>query len=90
MQHTYVVIKGHPFCLSRGLEFLKEDTVYRFIKTIEYTKARKFKLVKVYEYDEPFREYNDMGNYWADIVTGTLYNPKTGECMSSTQIQMVI
>ena len=60
------------------------------IKTVEYEKQRKFKLVDVLEFDPVFQLYEDKGQYYADVVTGTLYSPKTGECLSSTQIQLLV
>ena len=86
----YVIIKGEAACLSRGFESLKTDTVTMKIKTVEYEKKRKFKLVNVLEFDPVFELYEDKGQYYADSVTGTLYDPKTGECLSSTQIKLLV
>ena len=60
------------------------------VKTYEYEKEREFALVLVHEYNPMSREYKEEGVFWADIVTGTLYHPKTGECLSSTQISLIV
>ena len=86
----YVIIKGEAACLTRGFEHLKSGTVPMKIKTIEYEKERKFKLVDILEFDPVFDLYEDKGQYYADSITGTLYDPKTGECLSSTQIKLMI
>jgi hypothetical protein len=44
---------------------------------------------KYYDHESPTR-YEPFGTFWADSVTGTLYDPKTGKCLSSDQIWMVI
>lgn len=91
MEHSkFVVVKGQPLCLTRGFEYLKKGAIPKKIQTIDYTKTRMFKLVDVDEYDEPFRLYTNMGRFWADAVTGTLYDPKTGECLSSDQIKLLV
>lgn len=98
MKHSeFIVMKGEAHCLSRGFEKLRSPShgriVEKKIQTIEYTKKRKFKLVDVDEYDmtKPTQEaYRHLGKFWADVVTGTLYHPVTGECQSSTQIKLVL
>ena len=90
MKTPFVVIKGDAQCLSRGFEYLKKDTVPMTIKTIEYEKQRQFKLVDVIEFDPVYECYEEMGQFYADSITGTLYDPKTGECLSSTQIKLLV
>ena len=88
---TYTFHKGEPKCLSRGFESLhKAKTTKMKIRTYEYEKERDFTLIHVYEYDPIDREYVDEGIVWADVVTGTLYKTKTGECLSSTKIQLLV
>lgn len=89
-QPQFVIVRGSPKCLTRGFEFLKSNTVKLKIKTIEYEKERKFKLVDVHEFDPVAQVYEPMGKYYADAVTGTLYSPKTGECLSSLQIKLMV
>lgn len=86
----FLIIKGEEPCLSRGFEKLKQNMVTMKIKTIEYEKKRKFQLIEVDEYDPVHRVYKNLGKHWADVVTGTLYNPVTGECLSSTQIKLLV
>lgn len=91
MEHSpYIILKGEAACLSRGFERLKKGSSTMTIKTIEYEKKRQFKLVEVEQYDPVFREYEKLGKYYADVITGTLYDPKTGECLSSTQIRLMV
>lgn len=98
MKHSeFLVMKGEPHCLSRGFEKLrnlsKGKIVQMSIQTAEYEKKRKFKLIEVDEYDmnQPSHlAYKNLGKFWADVVTGTLYHPVTGECQSSSQIKLIV
>jgi hypothetical protein len=93
MKHSeFVVIKGHPFCLTRGLVGLDKakGSVIKDIKTIEYIKPRKMKLVTVDQFDMATNEYELLGEFYADVITGTLYNPETGKCLSSDQISLIV
>ena len=91
MDHSpYIIVKGEAACLSRGFDRLRKDTCTMTIKTIEYEKKRQFKLVEVEQYDPVFQQYEKFGTYYADAVTGTLYDPKTGVCLSSSQIQLMV
>jgi len=91
MTHSpFVIIKGEAACLSRGFEKLKQNTISLKIKTADYEKKRKFQLVDVDEYDPVFNMYENKGKFYADVVTGTLYHPKTGECLSSDQIKLIL
>ena len=98
MKHSeYLVMKGESRCLFRGFEKLRNPSkgkiVELLIQTAEYEKKRKFKLVDVDEYDanQPSNlAYEKLGQFWADIVTGTLYHPVTGECQSSSQIKLIV
>jgi hypothetical protein len=95
MQHSeFVVIKGHPLCLTRGLVILgnrkRKGFVVKQIQTIEYTKPREMKLVTVDQFDMVTNKYETLGEFYADVVTGTLYDPETGKCLSSDQISLVV
>lgn len=98
MKHSeFLVMKGEPHCLSRGFERLRNPSkgkiVEMCIQTVEYEKKRKFKLVDVDEYDMNQSSdfaYKHLGKFWADIVTGTLYHPVTGECQSSSKIKLLV
>ena len=88
----YVVVKGQPKCISKGFDRLKKNAISMKVRTVEYEKGkkRKFNLVDVQEYDPVSETYSELGKFWADVVTGTLYDPKTGECQSSTQISLIV
>lgn len=86
----YIVYKGTPQCLSRGFESLKTGWEVKTIKTIDYEKKRKFKLIELTEFDPVFNVYKPLGKHWADVITGSLYNPKTGDCLSSLQIKLLV
>lgn len=91
MTHSpFIIIKGDAACLTRGFEKLKQNTISLKIQTIEYIKKRQFKLIDVTEYDPVFNVYENKGKFYADVVTGTLYHPRTGECLSSTQIKLIL
>jgi hypothetical protein len=92
MSHEFTVVKGHPKCLTNNFLALKKNAVTMKVKTIEYAKGknRKFKLVNVEEFDPVTNTYSDLGQLWADSVTGTLYDPKTGKCQSSDQISLIV
>ena len=80
-------------CLRSGsVEGLSKGSVIRHTETVAGKKERKMKLIdveKYYDQETPTR-YEPFGTFWADCVTGTLYDPKTGKCLSSDQIWMVI
>ena len=87
----YIVIKGHPCCLTRGFDTLrgKKDVHTKTVKTSAgEMMERKMKIVFVQEYDPVENSYTDLGDFWADIATGTLYRQFDGICMSSTMIWM--
>lgn len=89
----YVTIKGNPCCITRGFDKLKSKKGIE-IKNVQ-TRAgeimeRPMKMVFVQEYDPVEREYKDLGDFWADVDTGSLYNPFDGVCQSSTMIWMVM
>ena len=91
MTHSpFIIIKGKAPCLSNGFDKLKKDAISMSIKTVDYVKKRKFKLIDVDEYDPVFNQYENKGHFYADVVTGSLYDPKTGECLSSTQIKLIL
>lgn len=89
----FVVIKGSPKCLTRGFDSLrgKKGTEVRKIQTrANEIMEKNFKMVFVQEYDPVTRDYEDLGDFWVDITTGTLYDPCNGVCQSSTMIWMVL
>ena len=94
MKHSeFVIERGQPKCLTRGFEYLKQNTVTLKIQTIEYIKERQFRLVTVDEFDPAVKNdypYTYFGQFYADSITGTLYDPKTGQCLSSTQIKLLV
>lgn len=86
----HIVIKGEPACLSQGFHLLKTGSVAKTVETIEGRTERKFQLIEVEQFDPISNEYKELGKHWADSITGSLYNPKTGECLTSTQIRMIV
>lgn len=90
MVTKHLVIKGEPACLSVNFHLLKEGAVPKTVETIEGRKERKFKLIDVQQYDPIRNIYEDIGQFWADSVTGSLYKPDTGECLTSYQIKMIL
>lgn len=87
---SFVVMKGEPACLSQGYHLLKDGSVSKTVETIEGRKERQFKLIEVQEYDPIRNVYTELGPHWADSVTGSLYKPSTGECLTSYQIKMIV
>ena len=86
----HIIIKGQPACLSVNFHLLKEGAVRKKVKTIEGCLERRFKLIDVHEYDPIHNVYTEVGQHWADSVTGTLYKPETGECLTSYQMRMIV
>jgi len=87
---NYVVVKGQPACLATNFHLLKHGCVPKMVRTIEGEMERKFKLITLHEYDPIYNIYEDVGQVWADTVTGSLYKPDTGECLTSYQIKMIV
>jgi len=56
----------------------KERTFEVYVKTPIDIKRKKFCFVEV-----------DEKRYLADIITGSLYSPMTGYCMSTNQLKLV-
>ena len=88
----YVVIHGQPMCITRGFDKLakKAGKVWRKVRTPVEDLIRPVKLVTVVKYYPVLQRYEDVGEYWADTVTGTLYDPFDGKCMSSSMLEMVL
>ena len=89
---SYVVVKGYPFCLTRGFDTLrvkKHATKKTVFTGFEYME-RLMRMVYVEEYDPVTGQYESAGDFWADINTGTLYRPFDGVCMSSDFMRMVL
>ena len=88
----FVVRADTPYqCLTAGFDALKKRRGE--MKTIT-TRAgeklqRKCALVEVQSYSE-VTGYEDIGEYWADQVTGTLYRTADGSCTSSDQVTMTV
>jgi len=89
---SYVVIKGAPFCLTRGFDTLrsKKGAQKWTVDTTAEKLERWMKLVYVEEYDPVTEHYYEAGDFWADINTGTLYRPFDGVCMSSNYMRLVL
>ncbi len=87
---THLIIKGEPACLAVNFHLLKDGAVLKTVKTIEGRQQRKFKLIDVQEYDPIRNTYEDIGQFWADSVTGSLYKTDTGQCLTSYQIRMIV
>lgn len=94
MSHSlFIVIKGQEPCLTRGFESMaksKHRHVNKVIKTAWGPEERRFLMVDVDEFDPTFNTYESIGSYWADVITGSLYEPATGRCLSSTQISLLV
>lgn len=88
----FIVEKGTHLCLTRGIDSLrgKKDVVIKTVATPVETMKRKMKLVFVQKHDKSDNTYEDLGDFWADVVTGTLYNQFTGECLSSDMMRIVL
>jgi hypothetical protein len=86
----HLIIKGEPACLYQGYHTLLDNKVKKTVVTIGGTMERNFKLIDVEQYDPIKNEYNEMGKHWADCVTGSLYKPDTGECLTSYQLKMIV
>lgn len=80
--------------MNRGFDSLKKNKKEIQVNVVETLAGEKIqrpmKKVFVQEYDPVERQYEDLGDFWADIDTGTLYNPFDGKCQSSTLIWMVL
>lgn len=88
----YVVVHGQPMCLTRGFDKLakKAGKVWRKVRTPVEELDRPMKLVSVVRYYPVLQRYEDLGEYWADMQTGTLYDQFSGNCMSSSMLNLVI
>lgn len=89
----FITIKGNPVCLTRGFDKLrgKKGLVKKKVQTLAgEIMERPMKIVFVQEYDPVEREYKDLGDFWVDIDTGSLYSQFDGVCQSSTLIWMVM
>lgn len=88
----YIVIKGMPFCLTRGFDTLrsKKNAVQKTVFTGAEYMDRLMKMIYVEEYDPVTNQYSEAGDFWADINTGSLYRPFDGVCMSSNYLRMVL
>ena len=86
-QYEFLVAKGNGY-ISKGFESLSGGTMME-VKYIGGVMPRKMKLAKVGEYWGTPTQYSSMGNLWVDCVTGTLYDPETGRCLSSDQLTLV-
>jgi hypothetical protein len=87
----FIIVKGMQPCLTRGFDKLrgKKGVEVKTVRTLAgEVMERKMKIVFVQQYDPVDRIYEDFGEFWADIDTGTLYRPFDGVCMSSTMIWM--
>ena len=91
---TYRVDADAPHkCLISGFESLHkakkhgEATLTKIDTRHGAVVERHLLKVEVFDYDkDTAREGESIGKWLADCVTGTLYNPKTGKCLSSDQM----
>ena len=105
MNHmNYIIEKGQAPCLWRGFESLRKKSgiVDKNTVSVYGLSPRRMKLIPVYCYDEFAQKpknswevtghykYKYIGEYYADVVTGALFDPNTGECLSSSQLRMVV
>jgi hypothetical protein len=93
VKSPYVVIHGQSLCLTRGFDSLrkqKHKIIKRRVHTSFEVLERPMKMVDVEMYYPVLNRYEDMGEYWADVDTGTLYDPFDGKCMSSTWISLIL
>lgn len=88
----YVVIHGQHMCITRGFDKLakRAGKVWRKVRTPVEEMVRPMKLVSVVKYYPALQRYEDIGEFWADTDTGTLYNVFDGKCMSSDMLSMVL
>lgn len=79
-------------CLYSGFERLRKekDVVIKQTCTVAGPRDRKMKLIEVEKYFETPTRYQYLGNFWVDVVTGSLFHPETGKCLTSDQIWMVV
>ena len=88
----YVVVYGSPLCITRGFEYLrkKAGTVKMKVNTSFEILERPMKMVYVECYHPVEGGYEEFGDYWADVETGTLYNPFDGKCLSSSYMRLIL
>ena len=75
-------------CISRGLDRLGKLRAQK-IKVVTRageTLMRPMALIDVASYRSNSTAYEPLGKYWADCITGTLYDPVTGKALSSDQM----
>jgi len=77
-------------CLYKGFEGLKRGSVIKQSCTVAGPRDRKMKLIEVQKYFDTPTRYEPMGKFWADCVTGSLFDTKTGKCLSSDQIWLIV
>lgn len=93
VKSPYVVVYGQPLCLTRGFDSLrkqKHKIIKRRVDTSFEVLERPMKMVDVEIFYPVLNRYEDMGEYWADVDTGTLYDPFDGKCMSSTSMTLIL
>lgn len=88
----YVVVYGSPLCITRGFDVLrkKAGTVKMRVDTSFEILVRPMKMVYVECYHPVEEAYEEFGDYWADVQTGTLYNPFDGKCLSSSHMRLIL
>jgi hypothetical protein len=88
----FVVIEGQPLCITRGFDKLakRAGRVMKQVKTPVEILDRPMKLVSVSKYYPRLQRYEDIGEFWADTATGTLYNRFDGKCLSSDMLELVL
>ena len=92
-ESPYVVIYGQPLCLTRGFDSLRKKRsaiVKRRVSTGFEMLERPMKMIEVEIFYPVLNRYEEMGEYWADVDTGTLYNPYNGDCLSSSNMRLIL
>lgn len=77
----FIISFKEPYLSDWDMRNAKHSEVTKIINVAGVDEERKMKLVKVRIHDNIFKAY-------VDCVTGSLYIPKTGVCLSSTQLFM--
>lgn len=89
----FVVIHGQPLCLTRGFDKLEKPRSaihMKLVRTPVEEMTRPMRKIFVIKYYPVINRYEDMGEYWADVKTGSLYDEFDGRCLSSDMLKMVI
>ena len=88
----YVVVHGSSLCITRGFDTLRKKAgiVKMRVETSFEILERPMKMVYVECYHPVEGGYEEFGDYWADVQTGTLYDPFDGKCLSSSYMRLIL